>query len=221
MLKDISVSYDTVQFNGSFSHESIYRQVASPEVDEAWLALGAECTVHPSLHFAESRDLTKGVVADAAIIIPENEAEHYGIQRGQVKRPEEKGGGFFANVEVLHHLHCLLREQIQNLLRQTSHFDYDYYQKQGKGAFSNSQDVVRKHAGHCLDILRQHIMCTADIGVFGQWWVKGIGPFVDFNTKHKCKNFEEIRKWAEKRQIPDQEGYAKQRADDVVLDEIP
>jgi hypothetical protein len=27
-------------------------------------------------------------------------------------------------------------------------------------------------------------------------------PFVDFNTKHQCKNFDVIRKWAEERQLP-------------------
>ncbi|OAX81476.1 hypothetical protein ACJ72_04181 [Emergomyces africanus] len=35
---------------------------------------------------------------DAPIIIPENEAEAYGIQQGQVKRKEEQGGGFYTNV---------------------------------------------------------------------------------------------------------------------------
>lgn len=49
-------------------------------------------------------------------------------------------------------------------------------------------------------------MCTADTSVFGQWWVKGIGPFVDFNTKHQCKDYETIRSWGEKHQIsPDVE----------------
>jgi hypothetical protein len=26
-------------------------------------------------------------------------------------------------------------------------------------------------------------------------------PFVDFNTKHICRNFEQVREWAEKNQI--------------------
>ncbi|KAI1939604.1 hypothetical protein LOZ66_002919 [Ophidiomyces ophidiicola] len=194
VFNDVSIFYSTVKFNGSFTHETIYRRAASAEVDAAWAALGAEY---------------------AAIVIPENEAGRYGIDRGQVKRAKSKGGGFFVNVEVLHHLHCL------NLLRQTSHYNYEYYQRQGTGAFVNSKEVLRQHAGHCLDILRQQIMCTADTGVFGQWWVTQVGPFVDFNTKHKCKNFEEIRKWAEARQVADEDGYAERRADDVVLERLP
>ena len=47
-------------------------------------------------------------------------------------------------------------------------------------------------------------MCTMDIGVFGSVWVGNRTdphPFVDFNTKHTCKNFDEIRAWAQKNQI--------------------
>jgi hypothetical protein len=48
-------------------------------------------------------------------------------------------------------------------------------------------------------------MCTVDTGVLGQVWVypKHPEPFVDFNTKHTCKNFEAIRAWAEVRQLPE------------------
>ncbi|OAX84481.1 hypothetical protein ACJ72_01152 [Emergomyces africanus] len=193
VLKDVDISYKPVLFNGSFTKETIYRQQAGPLVDEAWLALGTRYD---------------------SIIIPENEAEGYGIQKGQVKRIEEQGGGFFANVEVFHHLHCL------NLLRQATYFNFEYYSKKGDGPFQNSDDVLKTHIGHCIDILRQQIMCTADVGVFGQWWVKGVGPFVDFNTVHKCRNFEEIRKWAEQHQSSLNDK-ARKRPGDRVLLNIP
>lgn len=60
---------------------------------------------------------------------------------------------------------------------------------------------------HCLDILRQRLMCDADIGVFGSYWVQNATrprPFVDFNTKHVCRNFDPIRAWGEERQIPEE-----------------
>jgi len=43
-----------------------------------------------------------------------------------------------------------------------------------------------------------------DIGVLGQVWYNPSAPaaFVDFNTRHKCRNFEDVRKWAEARQLP-------------------
>ncbi len=54
------------------------------------------------------------------------------------------GGGFPANVEGLHHLHCL------NLLRQTLWFNYDYYHALGEGAFKNSDEIVRYHVSKYL-----------------------------------------------------------------------
>jgi len=66
-------------------------------------------------------------------------------------------------------------------------------------------------------------MCTADFGVFGQLWVKDPPfPFVDFNTKHKCRNFEAIRAWAEENQIKEDDGFETEfRSGDIVLPEIP
>ena len=59
---------------------------------------------------------------------------------------------------------------------------------------------------HCLDIIRQQLQCTVDVGVMGQvWYQPSPGqkpqPFVDFNTKHMCRNFEDIRRWAFEHQI--------------------
>jgi hypothetical protein len=58
---------------------------------------------------------------------------------------------------------------------------------------------------HCLDILRQQLMCTIDTGVLGQVWTNPKAPtaFVDFNTRHRCKNFDAIRAWAEEHQLPE------------------
>lgn len=47
-------------------------------------------------------------------------------------------------------------------------------------------------------------MCTVDIGVLGQIWIDPEQPeaFVDFNTEHKCRDYEAIRSWAEANQLP-------------------
>jgi hypothetical protein len=38
-------------------------------------------------------------------------------------------------------------------------------------------------------------MCTVDIGVMGQVWIHPNAPeaYVDFNTKHQCRDFEVVR----------------------------
>lgn len=51
-------------------------------------------------------------------------------------------------------------------------------------------------------------MCTIDVGVLGQVWFQPDadelpGAFVDFNTRHTCRNFEAVRQWAEERQMPE------------------
>ncbi|KAL3449134.1 hypothetical protein BJX65DRAFT_294668 [Aspergillus insuetus] len=97
-------------------------------------------------------------------------------------------GGYPANVEGLHHLHCL------NLLRQSLYYSYEYYHARGKEAFKNDDFIVRKHVPHSLDILRQQLICTIDTG--------HPSPFVDFNTEHRCRNFEDIRVRAESNQLP-------------------
>lgn len=149
--------------------------------------------------------------------MPSSLAAKSGLLESQVQVSPQHGGGYLANVEGLHHLHCL------NLLRQGLYFNYPYYAAKGAGAFRNDADILRFHVSeyflslkcsikhrlttaiaHCLDILRQQLMCTVDIGVLGQvWWNKEVPTaFPDFNTQHTCRNFEDVREWAEKHQAP-------------------
>lgn len=50
-------------------------------------------------------------------------------------------------------------------------------------------------------------MCNVDVGVFGQVWYvpsegKEVSAFVDFNTDHRCRNYDAVRQWAKERQLP-------------------
>ncbi|KAL4734936.1 hypothetical protein BDV11DRAFT_212378 [Aspergillus similis] len=189
VIANVPIKYHRQRFNGSFLKENVYRQDAGPDVDAAWEALGANYR---------------------PIRVPIEEAAESGIAPDQVQISETHGGGYPANVEGLHHLHCLKRSErpptltAQNLLRQSLYYNYDYYRTKGDGAFRNDDFIVRKHVSHCLDILRQQLMCTIDVGVLGQVWIHPDhpSPFVDFNTEHVCRNFEDIRAWAERNQLP-------------------
>jgi len=179
IIKDVGVTYNQIQFNGSLLVSNAYRLDAGPEVDAAWKELGVD------YHAAR---------------VPNEEAGKSGLASDQVKIKEEYGGGYPAHVEGLHHLHCL------NLLRKSLSWNFEYYQKQGLGPFSNDANILKHHVTHCLDILRQQLMCTVDNGVLGQVWYqppdKPLQAFVDFNTVHTCRNFDAIRNWAEKHQLP-------------------
>jgi len=117
-------------------------------------------------------------------------------------------------------------EKSQNLLRQSLSWNYDYYHALGKGAFKNDDHILRVHVTHCLDIIRQQLMCTVDVGVLGQVWLYPNEPraYVDFNTRHMCRNFEAIRQWAEVNQLPEDtpEDYLQPpRVGDRIYAEIP
>lgn len=71
--------------------------------------------------------------------VPAEDALKSGIAKDQVRIREKYGGGYPANVEGLHHLHCL------NLLRQSLYYNFDYYKKLGRGAFKNEDHIVKAH----------------------------------------------------------------------------
>lgn len=48
---------------------------------------------------------------DGPVAIPEREALQSGLRRGFVRVSPEYSGGYMANVEALHHLHCLVCEK--------------------------------------------------------------------------------------------------------------
>ena len=68
-------------------------------------------------------------------------------------------------------------------------------------------------------------MCTPSIDVLGQVWydVGGLNVFPDFNTRHKCLNFESIREWAKEHQAPAKvpEDYLAPPIPDAVFDGVP
>ncbi|KAI9735458.1 MAG: hypothetical protein M1818_006464 [Claussenomyces sp. TS43310] len=148
-------------------------------------------------------------------IIPEEDAERIGFSPGMVKRRASDGGGFIAQMEVFHQLHCL------DTLRQGMYFNYDYYQANRKGVWERSDAIVRKHMGHCIDLLRLQLQCTADVGLVGLMWVNASGTpveFAQFTGEHKCRDFDAVRAWAV---ANDQKGFTELRAGDEVWEEFP
>jgi hypothetical protein len=55
---------------------------------------------------------------------------------------------------------------------------------------------------HCLDSLRQAIMCHGDISLFVHRWNEDSQFFrARFNTARTCRNFDNIQDWASERYI--------------------
>lgn len=73
-----------------------------------------------------------------------------------------------------------------------------------------STDACR--AAHCLDTVRQVLVCNVETGVLGQVWTrtsknKSPQAFPDFNTRHVCKDYEAVRRWAEAHRVPPNEQF--------------
>ena len=66
-------------------------------------------------------------------------------------------------------------------------------------------------------------MCNADLTVFGAFWVADIdAPFVDFNTKHKCKDFQPLMDWVNEHEVPESFGLkVSYREGDIILPHTP
>lgn len=81
--------------------------------------------------------------SDRAARVPFNVAAQSGLASDQVKIKEKYGGGYPANVEGLHHLHCL------NLLRKSLAWNFEHYRKEGLGPFSNEGSILKHHVSEC------------------------------------------------------------------------
>ncbi|KAL7897152.1 hypothetical protein HDV63DRAFT_380029 [Trichoderma sp. SZMC 28014] len=184
---NIPIHYRSIHYDGTFlaNSTSLYRLPPSPEVDAAWEGLGT--TSKP-------------------LLLSESQATRAGISLDHLKTPS---GEFPVLFEFNHHLHCL------NLIRKALFYNYDYYSSTNYPGHHLGKDeqTITKHVTHCVDMLRQVIQCKPDLGVFGQYWVKdkeqGVdGSFVDFNTDHKCVDWEPIREWV----------HAHQTLEDIVVE---
>ncbi|KAF9554911.1 hypothetical protein CPC08DRAFT_821399 [Agrocybe pediades] len=169
---NVAVEYnkELTKFNGTFDWPSEYRGQPSEEIDAEWWRISQ--AVKPT---RLSRDdiVALGKNPDSPSL---------------VRFPEEDGGGYMASIEVTHQLHCL------NFLRKyTFHSHYETFDP----VFTAPKpDTFRKHLDHCVEIIRQNLMCSADVGMLTYEWVKGFSvPYPDFNTQHQCRNFEKILKW--------------------------
>ncbi|KAF6234052.1 hypothetical protein HO173_007882 [Letharia columbiana] len=96
--------------------------------------------------------------------------------------PLGDGSGYYAIPDVYHQLHCL------KFLRQMLYHDY----------YRINKPTNPIHIDHCIDNLRQNLMCKADVSLLTFDWVSNDrAPKPNFDIQHECKNWESIDAWAE------------------------
>ncbi|KXS98435.1 hypothetical protein AC578_1781 [Pseudocercospora eumusae] len=146
-------------------------------------------------------------VYTTAILVPEEFAEDFALDPAKhaLVRPDDPDyapgsvpyAGYPMAFEVTHKLHCL------NLIRQATWFNHEYYRSihhrtwSGEGHLTADgvpfETIMREHVGHCVDVLRQNLICDADIELVP--YLKGRGNSNDWKRPKTCKNFAAVREF--------------------------
>jgi len=195
------VEYHDYQFHGDLSDTNVFKGHPRPELDAAWERLGR---MHP-------------------LSMPEEHRVELNKTHSGILYPPEKGGGVMVEIEALHQLHCL------NLMRKVIYADYYSRPENLPIEFMVSDKMFFNHIDHCVDNLRQFIMCQADMTPVPSNWVHGHhDPNPDFNTMHKCRNFNHLLDWIERhdnggvpRQTPNPSWWPKENLAKTILDYEP
>ncbi|GLA33906.1 hypothetical protein AnigIFM63309_003929 [Aspergillus niger] len=157
-----AVSYEKVWYDGSLGNRNRYIGEPRPELEAAW----HELTKNNNLRFTKS-ELQK-------------------LNKSALELAD--GSGYFGQVMVYHHLHCLLRFD-KKFLREALYPD----------AYEGS---TQEHLEHCVDDIRQALMCNPDISASTFFWEDGIRrPQPDFTLYKTCVNWEHFDAWATERQF--------------------
>lgn len=57
--------------------------------------------------------------------------------------------------------------------------------------------ALRMHTDHCIETLRLVLMCQSDVSIVLQKWSEEEPrrPEADFNSRHVCRNYGELKEW--------------------------
>ncbi|KAK3387940.1 hypothetical protein B0H63DRAFT_448727 [Podospora didyma] len=118
------------------------------------------------------------------IKIPKSDADRLPNQTLPIPGEDD---GYIVGVEVFHQLHCL------DLLRRHLYPDR-YHNEKGMNAQQLKEYWI--HLEHCIDNLRQTIMCYSDVSTI-PWKIheKAHREFPDAHTTHVCRDFDTLKEW--------------------------
>jgi hypothetical protein len=154
----------------------------------------------------------------SAINIRLTKEELHLVGANMTNRVQVNGGDYLGSIGVYHHLHCL------NNLRMVVHWDYykskwaDYaFPEQfdvGHSGYSTLRSAQRDHftrwqtnqaIDHCINTLRQAIMCHPNTAITTFEWVDEVNPLEGKEQKLEamatCAKWESIDNWARKKAL--------------------
>jgi hypothetical protein len=150
----------------------------------------------------------KDVLKYGAINVSAEDITRIGHNLTAVQFPEDVADGYLAVAVGTHQLHCL------HYLWQDHHMSYfpeTIANKEGV------PEMYERHYEHCVDYIRQGIMCNFDPGIIPYYWVRDHNqPTPDGNTFHKCVNWEHLEGWLADHAVEMPEGFEWHQPPDAV-----
>ncbi|KAN0116855.1 protein of unknown function (DUF3328) domain containing protein [Hyaloscypha variabilis] len=171
-VKD-AVSYKTVKFDEYFENRSPYTpQTPTKELDEMWEDL---------YNFG-----TSGISADEASNLLES----------TVHLPHDDST-YVVSLGVFHQLHCV------NHLRKALYPDeYPGLWQYNPDGTVKRDTIISLHWDHCIDILRQTLMCHADVTPMPYFYrARDDNVYSVLASTETCRDYDKIKSWALERQI--------------------
>ncbi|KAK7696270.1 hypothetical protein QCA50_000923 [Cerrena zonata] len=167
-------------------NSTIYQGAPSTEVDKAWKDL-YNGMMKFQLSGCELQDSPYRALEFGISQIPKSQARLLPNHTSPIPGNEEN---YVIALSVFHQLHCL------NVLRK-AHY-HEYYRDPVTGNIDNiSPQDLNDHVSHCLDSIRQSLMCSSDISVIvWQWSTKQNLSLPRMDTARSCRNFDKIADWA-------------------------
>ncbi|RDK38163.1 hypothetical protein M752DRAFT_279150 [Aspergillus phoenicis ATCC 13157] len=100
-------------------------------------------------------------------------------------------GGYLGMLGVYHELHCVkwIRWALNQSKYQDSLSDHDIID-------------LPAHISHCVDIVRQSVMCRANTAIVTYSWIKESRvPKTDFHAYSQCVDWDKFEAWADKHTV--------------------
>ncbi len=135
-------------------------------------------------------------------------------------RTASDGEGYIVILNVFHDLHCLhsLRKVLYYFADDDWNSTYNPFSLHGSGAGAlkawakgshHPQEFDMWHLDHCIDALRQSIMCTGDITPNVWQYSPKVQQVRPRSTAlHECRNFDKIKQWGREHDADDFERFS-------------
>jgi hypothetical protein len=74
----------------------------------------------------------------------------------------------------------------------------DHYEKIDYDMVAESAEERRDHKDHCVEVLRQRLMCNPDLNIYSYHWVsRHHGAWGNLYTRHRCLDWDHFHGWAQ------------------------